>query len=519
MSATASIHYLPMGDCELCTLVLRPEPTGKFPTVTLRSPYENDYISLTDEQAMEHLLNTQKLWADRGYVFVFQHCRGTGKSTGDSDAFVYDREEGLALQQWIREQDFYNGEIFLYGGSYCGWTSMSTAPFAPDIKGVVLDCTDGDLYNFMFLNGFYRTRLHGGWYVDRYKNKSPLKRNTSTELYLTLPMTEYSTKVFGESSKNLDEYLMHPDKSDEFWNTDMGGVNQRNAVATSRVPMIVTTGFFDIFNDGSHAMWDKISDDIKDQCAFVIHPYGHSGAHYLEPFEFEGAGMRALMPEFEVDWFDHIRNNTEFTVPLGKVTYYELYGGKWCSEDYDTVNSKMTFTLGDSQVSYDYDPKNPAPFIGGLSNNFESTAYMAQPNLRDDVITCYTPEFEQDVHVRGKMSVRLRVKTDREDTAFYVRIGLAKEGGDVALRDSIVKIADFCDDYKPNTYVDVELVLDKGAFMIHKGEKLRIDVTSSAFHFFVPHTNNKGLFTIQTEALVANNTVDLSESTLTIGCM
>ena len=151
MSAVANIYYLPAGNTELFTVVVRPKACGKYPVVTLRSPYESAYINLSDDEAKQQALNDNKGWANRGFVFILQHCRGTGKSTGDSDAFIYEREDGLALQEWIRKQDFYNGEIFLAGGSYCGWTSLSTAPFADDIKGVSLDATDCELYNFMFL--------------------------------------------------------------------------------------------------------------------------------------------------------------------------------------------------------------------------------------------------------------------------------------------------------------------------------------------------------------------------------
>ncbi|MBE5818187.1 MAG: CocE/NonD family hydrolase [Clostridiales bacterium] len=516
MSANTSIYYLSAGDCELCTIVVKPSETGKYPTVILRSPYESHYTKMSDAEAMAQAYEEHKEFIKRGFAFILQHCRGTGKSTGDSDAFIYEREDGLALQQWIREQDFYNGEIFLSGGSYCGWTSMSTAPFADDIKGVSLDSTDCELYNFIYLNGFYRSGLHGCWYIDRYKSKSDLNRNRSNDVYLTLPMTKFSESMLSEPSKSLDEYLMHPDKNDEFWNSDMGGVHQRRAIAECNAPMLVIVGFVDIFNKGCHDMWDSIKPDVKQKSAFVVHPYGHGGFHDVEPFYCPGGNLEERLGRYEVDWFDHIRNNTEPVVPLGKITYYEIFSDGWSSEGYDTQNHKITVTLGKGEVTYSYDPKDPAIYEGGLSNNFKSSRLMPEPYKRKDVITCYTGEFEEDIHVRGSMKLKLKVKSDRLDTAFYTRIGIVKENGDVALRDSIVQLSNFYDNYEPNTYVDIELVLDRGAFMIKKGEKLRIDVTSSAHPQFVPHTNNKGLFTVQDKALIANNTVVLDESSLTI---
>ena len=57
---------------------------------------------------------------------------------------------------------------------------------------------------------------------------------------------------------------------------------------------------------------------------------------------------------------------------------------------------------------------------------------------------------------------------------------------------------------------------DEHAFVIHKGEKLRIDISSSAYPHYVRHTNNRGLFSEQTTAKVAENTVILEESYLEI---
>ena len=45
-----------------------------------------------------------------------------------------------------------------------------------------------------------------------------------------------------------------------------------------------------------------------------------------------------------------------------------------------------------------------------------------------------------------------------------------------------------------------------------KGEKIRIDISSSAFPHYVPHTNQKGLFSEQKTAKVAKNTVYLDGS-------
>ncbi|MBE6645295.1 MAG: hypothetical protein E7612_07975 [Ruminococcaceae bacterium] len=83
--------------------------------------------------------NKLELYSDKldaGYAVVFQHCRGRGKSGGDCIPYVYEREDGLALQQWIREQASYNGELYLCGKSYLSSVHFVTAPFADDINQI-----------------------------------------------------------------------------------------------------------------------------------------------------------------------------------------------------------------------------------------------------------------------------------------------------------------------------------------------------------------------------------------------
>ena len=97
-----------------------------------------------------------------------------------------------------------------------------------------------------------------------------------------------------------------------------------------------------------------------------------------------------------------------------------------------------------------------------------------------------------------------------------MRISLVKEEGYYGLRDDINQISNFDSDYKPNDMIEMSFSFEQHAFVVKKGEKLRVDISSSAFPLFVRHTNNKGLFCEQTTARVAKNTVDLANSTLTV---
>ena len=510
---------LPLDGNLIHTVVVLPEEHGKFPTVINRSPYESHHITMTDEEICRMFEDRYKSYTDNGFAVVFQDCMGTGKSTGDSDAVVFERREGLAVQEWIRNCDFYNGEIYLLGASYSGVVHFVTAPFADDIKGGAYEASDCEYYNFLYLNGFYRANLHGNWYIDRYKRNGNLNKQRDVKNYLTLPMTDYTKVVFGETAPAFDEQLMHPNRNDPFWDTVNGGADMRGALKTADYPIFIATGFQDIFNRGGHDMWFSMKEETRAKSVFVIHPYHHGGTSEAQPYHFPNGEISELCPDFERKWLSFAAGKGEAPFELGKITYYEPFDNNWHSEtteEYLRADNTYTFTLGNGEMSYDYDPKDPAYFDGGLTNNFGGTKFSSAPGLRDDILTFYSDVFENDTHVRGKIKARLRVKSSCPDTAFYIRLSIVKAEGDYALRDTIDQISNFCDNYVPGEEIDMEFEFDHSAFLIKAGEKLRVDITSSAMPLFVPHTNNKGLFTVQTTANVARNTVICEKSSVTV---
>ena len=175
--------YLEMHDVKLFSVICLPSAFGKFPTVIMRSPYVDDQENIPEETICENKLNEYKTWLDNGYAVIFQHCRGRGKSTGDCIPYINEREDGLFLQKWIRQQPFYNGALYLCGGSYTASVHFVTAPFADDIKGAVLRVQDCERYHCNYRNGFYKMGLHGGWYVGMYKKKSMPSKNY-TKIYI-----------------------------------------------------------------------------------------------------------------------------------------------------------------------------------------------------------------------------------------------------------------------------------------------------------------------------------------------
>ena len=512
----AIFNYLENNKAKLFTIACLPQSNKTFPTIIMRSPYVDSDELLTEEAICENKLKEYKTWLDNGYAVVFQHCRGRGKSTGDCIPYINEREDGLFLQEWIRQQPFYNGELYLCGGSYTSSVHFVTAPFADDIKGAVLRVQDCERYNCNYRNGFYKIGLHGNWYVNMYKRKSIPNKNYTTESYNMLPLSVFSKTVFGENAEDFDEILKHPNKNDAFWKTRYGGGEAHNAIKHANIPILLVTGFYDIYTGGVFDMWNALDEQTKSKSALAVHPFDHGCNGEGQPVNFENGNINKEFENYSVKWLDSIRGKSESPFPKGKVTYYKLFDNKWCCDNFSKPEEYQKIGLGNGTVSYEYNPNNPATFKGGLSANFGGNAWQDKPNLRNDIITIYTPEFTEDTFVKGKIKARLKVKSDCNDTCFYIRISLCKIEGDYGLRDDINQISNFCADYTPNTEIEMDFFFDEHAFVIKKGEKLRIDISSSAFPLYVRHTNNKGLFSEQTTIKKAVNSLILENSYIEI---
>lgn len=327
-----------------------------------------------------------------------------------------------------------------------------------------------------------------------------------------LPLSDYTLKVFGERDESFDDALCHPDKNDPYWKTSEMGGDYYKALCETDVPLLLTTGWYDIFTGGIFDWWKDMTDSTRQNCSLAVHPYDHGGRGDGEPILFENGSLHDICPQYYIKWFEHIRGKCACPFEKGKVTYYNSFGERWSVDDFTEGERKMKLPLGEGEISYSYDPKEKAyKFPEGLSCSFGGNCF--QPEIdHPGVRTLYTSEFTEDVSVKGKMKIKLTVRSDAPDTCFYVRLSLCKAEGDYGIRDDIHKISNFNKEYIPGEEITLSYEFDPHCFVIHKGEKLRLDISSAARCLYVKHTNNRGPYSEQIDTRVARNTVVLDKS-------
>jgi putative CocE/NonD family hydrolase len=469
-----------------------------------------------------------------GYAIVYQECRGTGRSEGDCIPYTNERNDGLDTLDWIRKQDFYNGELFLEGASYLSSVHLSYLKTnQPDIKAACLMVQDSERYNIIYRNGFFKPGLHGNWAVGMYRKKTFRKKNFAAETFRTLPLKGFTEHVYGERAEFLEEELSHPDPADPFWQTVEGGSDYSEAIHQSNIPVLLTTGFYDIYTDGIFDIWNTLPEARRKDCAMIVSPYDHGwrGSDRDGMPVFPNAKIAEICPDFVYIWFDHFRKGTplEF-VRRGEIVYYPMFHGPWRYEKFLTRGTKTVRFYPDptrklvkeagekGEITYLYNPYAPAEFKGSGCYTFGGMQYQDPPNSRYDIISFLSAPFERDSLLKGRSSLELYVKSTAPDTCFYVRLSIVCEDGTLTLRDDIDSLCRTEKQYTPGTERQLHFVFAPHAFKLRAGDRLRLDVSSSCVPYFQVHTNYPGLQALQTVAKTSRNTVITGLSRIKIHC-
>ena len=519
-------HQVVMRDgVTLYTVLQQPEAEGKFPVVFIRSPYsvgQNDFERLKTEDT-------------HGYATVYQHCRGTGNSEGEFNAYLNERNDGLDTLEWIRKQSFYNGEIFLFGGSYLSTVHFSYLDTDPqDIKAAFLAVQDSERYNILYRNGFYKTGMHGSWLVNMHRKNLPTERNFTVNTFRTLPLVGITESIFNERVPYIEEEFSHPDPADPYWQSSAGGVDYHDVCNKCSVPILLVTSFYDLYTDGVFAMWDKLSPERKKNCAFLVTPFDHTYNPLVpniteETKDFRDGLLREISPDLEYAWFDHFRLGKPLPfVEKGKTTFYRLWDHKWVTqENLSNAPQENVFYLDkqrklcslppeEGEITYTYNPYDPAEFKGGVCNSSGGMKYQDAPDSRYDIISFLSEPLEKDMICEGRITVELDCRSTAPDSCFYVRLSFERDGKTLSLRDDIDSLCRLEKDYTPGSKRKLYYTFAPHAFKLHSGSRLRLDVSSSCVPYFQVHTNIKGLQAEQSTARTCRNTIVTGASKIKI---
>lgn len=520
---------IPMRDgVNLAANITLPDSKEKYPVILVRTPYGKD--NEEDDAGM--------FWADNGFVFVIQDCRGTGNSEGEWYPGIHEKLDGIDTRNWILDQSWYDGKIGTTGGSYLGFTQfVSSTEFDNSLKAMfpiipLMDWYEGSTY----IDGALSLGTAIGWGFEM-ANPSDGEGSLIDEetwdwekVYRTLPLIEFDVNVNTELPWMRD-WIKNP-IFNEYWSRySMSDLKDK-----CNVPLITVSGWYDIFVNQA---LDYHSDAIqrgKSNQHLIVGPWGH-GPNYI-PGERELKKNHELdFENLELNWFNiwlkgehnqinlapiklyvmgknYWRDENEW--PLARTQYVKYYinsEGKANSHQGDGFLSTQTPT-GEQTDHFIYNPENPVPTKGGAILFDDAGAFDQRENeQRDDVLVYTTPVLDEEIEVTGPVRVNLFASSDSRDTDWTAKlVDVYPDGRAFNLCDGIIRARYHQDPIKPELIVpgkiyryEIDLWATSNVFL--PGHKIRVEISSSNFPRFDRNPNTGNLFGMDDKMKIAKQTV------------
>ncbi|MCC8045131.1 MAG: CocE/NonD family hydrolase [Clostridiales bacterium] len=490
-----------------------------LPTIVQRSCYP--------EQLPLYEICGEEL-AKRGFIHVMQYCRGTGKSQGEWQPNVNEREDGLSLLNWLNDQPWVESMVW-WGTSYLALTGWVLADAVPSkMKGMVLNVYGTDRYSSAYEKGMFRHDILTGWAMQNAGRPVDADYLDSCRYR---PQIEMDEALWGGKLSWYRDWISNEKLSDEYWQSGFWKM-LREIPARTTVPVYVIDAWYDHhFSSAIHG-WEALNPETKAHSWLTIGCWNHFGNNVLPWCRPEHLNNNevALMLDFTKTVL------LEKKVPTKQIRYYQIGGDSWQEAKVfppkkeairsfcltgakELADSPDEGSDKDKALSFIFDPEHPVPSCGGeallTSMNLAGSLPQPEPGWRDDVLTFLSPVLEKPLNIFGKIQVKLAVMTDAEDTAFTARLSqVLPDGKAYHMRSSITRILADQTDYQPGTKTTVQITMWDVSWQVPAGCRLRLDISSSDFPQYAVHSNYAGAWAIQKKVCKAKQTIFCGEDSV-----
>lgn len=573
-------QMVPMRDgIKLATGIYLPKPEGKFPVLLTRTPYSKG----RDATAFSKAMNAA------GYAVVIQDVRGRYESEGRWIPIKDDPNDGFDTAKWIGEQAWCDGNIGTFGSSYGGATQHAMAiANSPNIKAMI---PRNAMTNF----GRYGVRHNGAFELRWFNWVATLGNAAGTPLDMLAakraaadPQAAQALVDFGNQVQHyvralplrpgttplkfapdyeswLIEAMSHGDH-DKFWQ-DHGSSVIDHLKEYKDVPAYHTTGWYDSWGTSvANLNFVELTKTKKSLQRLIVGPWIHSAE------SLDHAGMAQFTPDasldlnaFHIRWYDRWLKNIDNGVdkeppvriyvmgggdahktPEGRI----FVGGQWRNENewplartkytpfYLNAKNELTQTKpsGNPPISYQADPANPVPTLGGNVSSQGTLMFQGAADQRcrtgfwlckddkplssrNDIVVFQTPVLDKDIEVTGRLVVKLWASSDGPDTDFTAKLidvyPPSKDfpgGVDLNIGDSIIR-ARYRETLtkpallKPNQPAEYTIEMYPTSLVFKKGHRIRLDISSSNFPRFDINPNTGEPLNGNRSTRIATNTI------------
>ena len=499
---------VPMSDgIMLLTDHYAPHTGDARPTLLMRSVY-------TDRTRAGW---TGELWAERGFHVLMQSGRGTAGSGGILDPFQQEYDDGLATFEWLKRQDWFNGELAVSGASYSGFTAWATACAAgPLLKAMSTQITSADFRSMIYPGDALSLEVFLHWmtviHTQEWGLLSYLAAQFSNKLQTAsshLPLGEADVVAFDRPYPFWREWLSHDQPDDDWW----AASSFVSRVAAVRAPNHLVGGWYDFFLPQTIREYHTL-EQAGYRPYLTIGPWMHTSAAasatgireamiWLRAhLRGDDRGLRQAPVRIFVMGAGVWRNLPSFPPPgiSGQRWYLQPDGGL-----------AVTFPHTSEPDYYRYEPSDPTPSVGA-AGRFVLRGRGSQDNrsleARADVLTYTSAPLERNMEVIGPVSADLFVRSSLSHTDFFVRVtDVEPRAASMNVCDGLLRLAPSRPAPEPDGCLKVKIELWPTAYRFRCGHAIRVQVSSGAFPRWARNLGSGEPLTTATTMQVADQSV------------
>jgi len=480
--------------------VYSPQGAGPWPVLLMRTAYGRDVAS--------SVVYAHPPWyARRGFIVVVQDVRGRGDSEGTYYPFRHDREDGYDSVQWAAALPGSNGCVGLYGFSYQGAVQLFSAlDRPPALKALAPHMAAFDFYGGWFYRGGMLDLPNTmGWAAqmlreDARRIGSP-RQGALDAAWSDLPaffrrLPLRSPEAFADPAlpRYAADWLTHSSR-DGYW-------DEFNLLKKTRelgYPMFHLSGWYDIFLrgtiDGFVAMARERDDQFLLAGPWVHMPLGTR----ISGIDF-GPEAAPQVNELVAEWFKFWLQpgRPKGPCPLRGVRYFVMgentwrHGSAWPPQDVREVayylqsDGRANSRFGNGRLAtdaasgpedvYSYEPEVPVSAAGG-------THYLGPHDLgvqqQSNALLVYTTAaLAAPLTLAGSPRCVVYVQASSPTLDLFARLSRVTADG----RSILLSLGGITSAVTGIT--QLEIPLDPIAASLAPGERLRLDLASSAFPLY-----------------------------------
>jgi putative CocE/NonD family hydrolase len=492
-----------------------PEGLGPWPTLLMRQPYGRAIAST--------VVYRHPVWfAQQGYHVAIQDVRGRGGSSGEFYPFRNEARDGAETLAWLRKREACNGRIGMYGFSYQGATQLLAAAEQPEgLECIAPHMTATDLYH--------------GWFY----HQGALRLNSTLSWGIQLLREDARRKNLRASSDRLERawadirsqsaqapYGKHPAIADPglpgyvrdwFANREPGKYWCDQDVSTRidriRIPALHIAGWFDTYLQASIAGYLALcsgagSEFARENQYLIAGPWVHlPWGDRVGDANF-GDAANLDTDEILLRWFNHwLKDSGEFqTEP--KISYFALGANRWRTADawpsgasypmylHSAGNANSRKGGGNlapaAPVGHEprdvfvYDPEVPVLAPGG-PQTLNGPYDQAVLEMGNNLLVYTTDSVKGETEIFGQPRIRMYAATSAAHADFTAKIVRVTASGraeflciGIARSSWMFRGAS----YRADKVQLWEFTLEPTAFTLAAGERLRLEIASSAFPLY-----------------------------------